>query len=137
MGHDTKERVTIDPDDAFERDKGHGVVNFCMKWPDSRGHSTVKLVDVKGVTSKKTYTVDDEGKFVPVLGFECRGLEPTACYTPSTGLSATGVGGKQFPDIDFSENGKEWYDYDECSGVPVGLSAIEWRFDRSSKAFSG
>lgn len=126
-GIDIKERVTIDPKDHFEIEGSRGDANLVMKWPDSRKQATLNIQEIKNVT-RDVYTLEDSGTFVPVIGLECRGLEPFRCHTPSTGFSAKSIGGKTFEDIDLSDGG-EWCDYDVKKDLSVGIYEVEWLCD--------
>ncbi|XP_055389060.1 CXXC motif containing zinc binding protein-like [Condylostylus longicornis] len=127
-GQETKERVTVDPDEVFGVDGSRGVANVIIKWPGAKKQSTLAIQELKKIT-RHSYTADDSGNFVPVIGFECRGLEPTRCHTPNSGFSAKGLSGRKFEDIDLSLD--EWCDYDEKKELSVGIYDVEWKFEIS------
>jgi hypothetical protein len=96
-----------------------------MKWVrDAKSQAYLNIQQVKGVT--RDLTPDDEGKFVPVVGFECRGLEPVA-FHPQGQFVVKGAGGRKvFEDVDMSEG--EWVDYDDDCGGSVSVMNLEWKF---------
>ena len=71
-------------DEIAEVDGSKGDANFAMRFPDCKKQCTVTFTDVKGVT-RDTITAEDSGNFVPIRGFDCRGLE-LAKWTPTEGL---------------------------------------------------
>ncbi|GBG74280.1 hypothetical protein CBR_g18691 [Chara braunii] len=121
-----------------ESDKESGVT-MCELYdiPNSRGKAhlvqkckfcgrtgTLTAVEGRG----KPYTAEDseEGKFVPVACFECRGLEPIVFY-PRDGWVARGTeSGTAFNDIDLSSG--EFCDWDEKASASVGIYSIEHKF---------
>ena len=79
-----KKGVFLCADEIAEVDGSKGDANFAMRFPDCKKQCTVTFTDVKGVT-RDTITAEDSGNFVPIRGFDCRGLE-LAKWTPTEGL---------------------------------------------------
>lgn len=95
-----------------------------MKWTkDSRHEAYLNVEDVKGVT--RALTADDHGKFVPIIGFDCRGLEPVD-WRPEDGFVVKAPSGFVWEDVDLSD--KDWADYDEKSGESASIMELEWEF---------
>jgi hypothetical protein len=52
---------------------GRGTANFVINL--GRKEANLSFVQVKNKT-RRTYTAEDSGKYVPIVAFECRGVEP-------------------------------------------------------------
>ncbi|KAL4860038.1 hypothetical protein ACK3TF_000258 [Chlorella vulgaris] len=110
VGEDVRENVVVDPGEQHDLDNSRGTANFRLKWDRSSKHQAYMNCEaVKG--------------FVPIMGFECRGLEPVS-YQPETFLVKS-KGGQTF-EADLSEG--EWADYDEKLGESVSIMGIEAMF---------
>ncbi|GMH39908.1 hypothetical protein BSKO_07812 [Bryopsis sp. KO-2023] len=122
-GDDTKE-VVVTTQEEIPLSGSRGTAHFVMKWDkSSKKEAYINVVEIKGVT--RDYLEADNGEFVPMIGFECRGVEPIA-YRPEDGFLVESTGGKRFEDVDISE--KDWCDFDEDAGVPVGVYELESEF---------
>lgn len=69
----------------------------------------------------------DTGGWVPVVGFDCRGLEPVGFHAEN-GWKVVTTGGTVFEDVDL---GDDWVEYCEKSSESVGIYNVEGRFVRS------
>eukprot|EP00882_Tetradesmus_deserticola_P007366 GHRQ01007760.1.p2 GENE.GHRQ01007760.1~~GHRQ01007760.1.p2 ORF type:complete len:163 (+),score=60.18 GHRQ01007760.1:249-737(+) len=122
-GSETRERVHVTAAETHDMSGSKGTANFVMKFAkDSRHECSINVMQLKGVT--RAVTEDDEGKFVPVMAFECRGIEPTA-FHPEDGFVVTSKGGKVFDDVDLSEDWSEW---DEKINESIGIYSVEAKF---------
>lgn len=75
QGEDIREGVHISPTEEHDLSGSRGTANFIMKWArDSKHECYANVQHVKGVT--RALTANDAGNFVPIISFECRGLEP-------------------------------------------------------------
>ncbi len=127
-GQEERKGVVIDDSEEHELSGSRGTAHFAMKWSrDSKHFSTINLERrmANVFDPHRGVTKDDHGKFVPVVGFECRGLEPIAWY-PRDEFRVLGESGAVWDSVDLSE--KEWFDYDEKSGESVGITDIEYEF---------
>jgi hypothetical protein len=123
-GEDTREGVYVDAGELHELSGSRGTANFAMKWArDSKHEGHLNLQQVKGVT--RPLTDEDEHKAVPIIAFDCRGLEPIA-WRPEGGFIIKTKSGKVFEDVDLSDG--EWADYDEKLGDSVSVMNLEWEF---------
>lgn len=116
--------------DAHELSGSKGSANLVMRFAKgSKNEASLSVLEIKGVT--RDVTADDDGKFVPFVAFECRGLEPVA-YRPTADdpwRVEPASGGAAFEDADLSEAaGDGWAEYDEKAGEPVGVSGWETEF---------
>ena len=74
-GEDVREHVYVSPGEVHELSGSRGTANFRLKWVrDSKHEAYLNVQQVKGVT--RALTAADEGQFVPIAGFDCRGLDP-------------------------------------------------------------
>ncbi|XP_026468670.1 UPF0587 protein GA18326-like [Ctenocephalides felis] len=74
--------------------------------------------------SFKDYTNSDSEKYKQIVTFDCRGLEPVD-FSPRDGWSVSIEEGGTFDNVDLTD--KEWNDYDEKIGQPVGIYEFESR----------
>lgn len=127
-GQEERKGVVIDDTEDHELSGSRGTAHFAMKWSrDSKHFSTINLErELANVFGRsRGLTKDDHGKFVPLAGFECRGLEPIAWY-PKDEFKVQGESGTVWDNVDLSE--QEWFDYDEKSGESVGITEIVYEF---------
>ncbi len=104
-----------------------GVANFVCKWVRDAKHAASIVVEtsVKGVT-RAVEGPEDEGVWVPVCGFECRGIEPTKLHL-GDGFTVTTRAGTVFEDVDFSDG--DWVEFCEKGNDSVGVYGVEARFE--------
>ena len=84
-GDDERKGVEVTSTHEEELPGSRGSANFALRWHrDSKmpAHLNVHEIQKEAKTKAKdtlraSYTADDEGKFVGIVGFECRGLEVT------------------------------------------------------------
>ncbi|PFH32164.1 DUF866 domain-containing protein [Besnoitia besnoiti] len=124
-GEDVRERVTLSAAETLEIPNSRGTANFLVRWNGSKSVSTINIQDVKNVT-RRTYTAEDSGKFVPVVAFECRGAEPIKWH-PADGYTVRSKKAT-FKDVDLSE---DWVDYDQDANLSVGIYNVEYEFQVS------
>jgi hypothetical protein len=131
-GGEKRSKIMLDPSEELELKGSKGHANLVIK--DGKREHTMSVVDVKGVI--KPLTPEDE--WVPIVAFECRGIEPTAWH-PTDGYQVLSTGGKLFDDVDLSEDPTMWADYCDKLGEPVQISELQWRFDllKGAKASHG
>ncbi|KAL7065738.1 hypothetical protein ACR3K2_38180 [Cryptosporidium serpentis] len=120
----TKNRITIDPNEKIPIENSRGTANYVMKWDGDKRYSTIRLIELKGITKMKYYNTDN-GNFVPIIAFECRGLNPTK-WNPTFGYNVNCISGKSFINIDLQEN--EWCEFDEEANESVGIYNIQSEF---------
>lgn len=123
-GDETRKGVFVSDEEPLDVAGGRGEVHFLLKWPGANKQSQLTVVrDVKKLT--RAITGDDSGEFVPLVGFECRGLEPYAWH-PESGYRVTSAGGSAvFDDVDLSD---DWADYDGEGEQSVGVYQVEHKF---------
>ena len=126
-----KKGVFLCADEIAEVDGSKGDANFAMRFPDCKKQCTVTFTDVKGVT-RDTITAEDSGNFVPIRGFDCRGLE-LAKWTPTEGLVVTSAGGTKWENVDLGADPDGWFEYCEKCGESVGITELEFEI-RTRKA---
>ena len=126
-----KKGVFLCADEIAEVDGSKGDANFAMRFPDCKKQCTVTFTDVKGVT-RDTITAEDSGNFVPIRGFDCRGLE-LAKWTPTEGLVVASAGGTKWENVDLGADPDGWFEYCEKCGESVGITELEFEI-RTHKA---
>ena len=85
---ETREGITVSNESEIELDQNQATVNFAMRWDGSKSQSTLDILTPGDLEMlQKAVSEDDDGKKVPLLGFECRGLEPIKYYMASFCLS--------------------------------------------------
>jgi len=62
--------VTICDDDETELANARNSANFVVKWPDTKQQAYANIVKIPKCDG--TYKKKDSGKFVSILGLECR-----------------------------------------------------------------
>lgn len=110
-------------DEPVEIKGGRGTVNFATKCKFCSREGTLNVV--KDSIKKLKFSEKDE--YLPLVKFECRGLEPIM-FAPKEGWIGETSHGVEFVDIDLKEN--EWVGYDEEYNKPVGIYDFESRFVR-------
>lgn len=79
QGEEVRERVYVTAAEEHDIPNSKGTANFIMKWAkDSKHVATLNVVELKGIT--RPYSAADDRQFVPIIAFECRGLEPVDWY---------------------------------------------------------
>lgn len=127
-GEDAREGVYVTSASEEELTGSKGTCNFQVKWvrdARSSAHLTVHE-SVKDITRRRI-TGDDNGAWVPILGLDCRGLEPTK-FHPENGWKVVSSGGTVYDDVDLRE---EWAEYCEKAQDSVGIYSVESRFVRT------
>ena len=128
---ESKSGVFMCADEVAEVDGSRGDANFAMRFPDCTKQCTVSFVSVKGVT-RDAITAEDSGAFVPIRGFDCRGLEITS-WKPTAGLVVKSAGGTKWENVDLGEDPDGWFEYCEKRGESVGITELQFEF-RTHKA---
>ncbi|KAG2176326.1 hypothetical protein INT43_005560 [Umbelopsis isabellina] len=120
--HETDENwITINAQDEVEVPGSKATANLVMKCKFCRRTSSASFEGSTG-----SYSIDQVRQFVKLAVLDCRGLEPVD-FDPRDGWLAEGAeSGTKFEDIDLTE--KDWAEYDEKAGEPVGISGIEVDF---------
>ena len=76
------------------------------------------------------YNEDNAGKFVTLLGLECRGCVLKEWKYTGTEFNAITSSGKVFEMIDLTDK-DGWFEYDEDSDCSVSVQAFEYKFELS------
>eukprot|EP00201_Polytomella_parva_P015907 CAMPEP_0175067258 /NCGR_PEP_ID=MMETSP0052_2-20121109/16990_1 /TAXON_ID=51329 ORGANISM="Polytomella parva, Strain SAG 63-3" /NCGR_SAMPLE_ID=MMETSP0052_2 /ASSEMBLY_ACC=CAM_ASM_000194 /LENGTH=164 /DNA_ID=CAMNT_0016334103 /DNA_START=64 /DNA_END=558 /DNA_ORIENTATION=- len=105
--------------------KNH-TVNLRMKFDKhSKKECTMNIQSIPKFT--RDYNFEDDRNFVPVMAFECRGLEPITFNPLGDQWIVTSKGGKVFENVDLSE--KEWSDFCDKKNEPVGIYEFESKIE--------
>ncbi|KAL5263186.1 hypothetical protein ACHWQZ_G008551 [Mnemiopsis leidyi] len=113
--------VYVSGDESSDVKGGRGTANLVAKCKMCSRENSMSIVE----GSVKAYNSDSE-KFVSVVKFECRGIEPVD-FSPRTGWVATAAdSGASYTEVDLGE--KEWCDYDENEDREVGIYDLSHQF---------
>ncbi|GIL76787.1 hypothetical protein Vretimale_8731 [Volvox reticuliferus] len=124
-GSEEKKGVYVTSTEEHELSGSKGTANLVMKFAKgSKKEASVNVQEIKGVT--RAYGADDDGKFVPIIAFECRGLDPIA-FHPEGDWRVVSTGGTKYDNVDLKEN--EWSDYCEKAAASVGIYNFESKFE--------
>mmetsp|Transcript_8134 Transcript_8134/g.27036 ORF Transcript_8134/g.27036 Transcript_8134/m.27036 type:complete len:162 (-) Transcript_8134:49-534(-) len=121
-GDEERKGVWVSVNEENELQGSRGTANFIIRFPDANKQSSLNVVEIPKVT--RPWTADDGSKMVPVIAFDCRGLEPTAWY-PESGYTIESTSGTKFEDVDLSD---EWCDYDEKLKESLSISKVNYEF---------
>jgi hypothetical protein len=124
-GGELRENVMLDPSEEMDLKGSKGTANLIMK--DGNREHSMSVVEVKGLVKPLTPDASGDG-WVPIVAFECRGIEPIKWH-PTDGYEIVSTGGTAFDDVDLAEDPTMWADYCAKLGEPVSMSNLEWRFD--------
>ena len=138
VGYDERASVTVDPQNINELENSRGEAHFVVKFEGQMKQSSIVIVDeVKNVLKKDaSITEEDDGAFVPIRGFECRGVDITGwdkCSEESgSGVTVVSKAGTVFEDVHLDE---DWYEYCEKGGEAVSATDVEFdfRIEKSGK----
>lgn len=125
-GADRRDGITVSEGDAMELEGSKGSAHFVMKWNKGEQQSYIKVVPLKKVTG--TYNESDNGKWVPILGLECRGID-VVDYVPGIDFDVETTGGTKFQSIDLTE--KEWSEYDEENDLSLSIMNFETKIEKA------
>ncbi|KAF4659456.1 hypothetical protein FOZ61_004726 [Perkinsus olseni] len=123
---EVRQRVTVNCMDEEEVSGSRGKANLVIHFKDLKKEATIVRTTVKKMKMEPKYTDEDNGKWVPLIAFECRGCEITKWY-PERGYTAVSEGGTVFDDVDLSD---DWCDYDADNDEAVGVYDLEWKLER-------
>ncbi|KAI8367749.1 hypothetical protein BD560DRAFT_399464 [Blakeslea trispora] len=117
--------ISFNQQDTYDMNSSRGTANlvmrckFCKRDMSAQFEPSFKL---------KKYDIDNNSKFQQIAQFDCRGLE-LIDFDPRESWTCKGAeSGTVFEDVDLTE--KEWVEYDEKSGEPVGINNIEVEFKK-------
>ncbi len=138
VGYDERASVTVDPQNINELENSRGEAHFVVKFEGQMKQSSIVIVDeVKNVLKKDaSITEEDDGAFVPIRGFECRGVDITGwdkCSEESgSGVTVVSKAGTVFENVHLDE---DWYEYCEKGGEAVSATDVEFdfRIEKSGK----
>ena len=122
-GEEERDNVYVSSEEEVELTGSRGTAHFTIKWDGAKKESSMSIVEIKG--QDFTMTNEKQSEFVPIVAFECRGMEPVHWY-PEGGYVCESTEGVQFEDVDLTEG--EWCEYDGENDLPVSIMNIEHKF---------
>lgn len=139
-----RENVIVNPSELQEQEDENSKeppCHFSLRWEGSKKASVLTCLDEKetkaALKKKKKYkeggprifTGDDSNDvWVPIMAFECRGLEPYEFNPMKDEFVITSEGGYLFDEEVEFEDG-EWADYDADNDCPVSISELKFKFE--------
>ena len=121
-GSEVREGVYVSSEETAELEGSRGEANLVMKFPGGTKQCSMSVVSPKGKTRALT---EDDSDFVPIVAFECRGMEPVK-WTPTDGFCCASTGGMKYTDVDLSDG--EWFEYDDENDLSVSIQNVEHEF---------
>ncbi|CCE79920.1 Piso0_003012 [Millerozyma farinosa CBS 7064] len=111
--------VTINRFEQYEVTGSKGSANFVYRCRMCKSEHSASI----SRTDRK-YTSDDNGKAVPLLIIDARGVDFTE-FKPVGQFQCTGAGsGTAFDEVDLEDG--EWFDYDDKEGAEVSIVDVKW-----------
>jgi len=124
MGDDVRSEVWVSGVEESELSGSKGTANFVMKWDKQSKHQAYAVVEqVKGLT--RPIGAEDNNTWVPVVAFECRGLDMER-HHPRDGWVVVSTSGKSFTDVDLSD---DWCEVDEDTGDCISIMNLQSKFE--------
>ncbi|KAJ3312855.1 hypothetical protein HDV04_002665 [Boothiomyces sp. JEL0838] len=123
--HESNESVvTLKASDEVEQNNSRGVANLVMKCKFCKKEGTM---DIERPTLKQ-YTLENSGKFQPLVVIEGRGWEPVGWILKNGFVAEGEESGTVFDDIALDE---DWVEYDEKQGESVEIMNIEYNVTKA------
>mmetsp|Transcript_43596 Transcript_43596/g.136794 ORF Transcript_43596/g.136794 Transcript_43596/m.136794 type:complete len:159 (-) Transcript_43596:696-1172(-) len=122
---EVRTEVVVCEDEEVELTSGRGTANFKCKFPGSSKEASCSITthaDVRAING------EEDGDFVAVVAFECRGLEPVKFY-PREDFAVQSPGGKVFTEVDLSDG--DWADYDDEADISVSITEFEYTIEKA------
>lgn len=141
--YEIREKVAFNLQETVEQEENSREPDhhFALSWEGAKKRSTLIVLDeaaTKTALKKKkykeeftylTYPSEQSGNFVPVLAFECRGLEPYAFHClGGDEFRVESEGGAMFEsDVDLSDG--DWAEYDEEHDASVSIDKFQTKIE--------
>lgn len=122
-GEDVRENVTVSSREEVDLTGSRGTAHFALKWARDAKHQA-SLQVVEEIKKLKLEWSSEDNQFGPLVGFDCRGLEPIS-WQPQDGFIVTASNGAVFEDVDLSD---DWSEYEEKAKQVISISDLKWRF---------
>ncbi|XP_050430556.1 CXXC motif containing zinc binding protein [Adelges cooleyi] len=118
-GEQSDKWIYMSQDEKVSMKGSRGEANLVTKCKMCSRDSSI---DILPETVSK-YTIEDSNKFKTVVSFDCRGMS-VVDFSPRNGFKCRGIeSNTPFEDINLEE--REWVDYDEKAGHPVGIYELQ------------
>ena len=131
---EVRERIVIDPTELHdgeipdhEKHRSEHPYHFVMKWDGDKKRSTIRIIlddDDDDETKNSVVKSTDKGTFVPILQFDCDGLEPYAFHPLGEEFSIT-----------ILRNLAMISDKLSCTAVPGGVTPFDLAYSSNSLTF--
>lgn len=124
-GGDETRSVIVDPSNVEEITGSRGECNFKLKWQGGKKESYLNVMVPKG----SDLALVAGGDFTPIVSFDCRGFEPIEWNYRESSFELVDNSGTKYSDVSLAEG--DWFEYDEIGGESVGVTNLEYKFQRS------
>merc|ERR1712142_623914 len=121
-GTEERKGVIVSDKEEIEIEATRERAHFICSFGEPR-KATLNVIQIKGLT--RAITSDDSGEWVPIVAFECRGMDVTGWY-PGDGFRCVSEGGVDMGEVNLSE---DYCDYDEDNDIMVQAINLEWRIE--------
>jgi len=114
--------ISITKDEKVSTKGGRGEANLMISCKGCKRDHTIDIIE-----GGKTITTDKSGSFVPVVSFECRGIE-IIDYDPRMGFTCEGTESGTPFEVDLSE--RDWSDFDDKTSASVGIYNLSYKLEK-------
>jgi len=121
-GEETDKWTYVTAEERVPLKGGRGEANLAVKCKGCKRENNIELEGGKRISA------NDSANWVPVILFECRGVEITA-YEPRMGFTCEAVNSGTSFDVDLSEG--DWSEYDDKASQSIGIYNVEHKIEKS------
>lgn len=115
--------VSLEEEVPLPKSRGHAHLLQKCKFCGREGNITMTPGSGRPLTDEHC----EEGKYAPMMAFDCRGLEPVEFAFMGPQWRVESVEGTVYENVDLSEG--EWFEYDEKGSCPVSISKLKSVFE--------
>lgn len=120
-GELTAKETCVSLEEEVPIPKSRGLANLVQKCKFCGREGTISMT--AGVGRPLTGELCEEGKYAPLMVFDCRGLEPVDFLFMDPHWRVESAEGTVFENVDLS--GGDWVEYDEKGSCPVSISNLK------------
>lgn len=124
-GEVTPKETCVSLEEKIPTPKNRGYVNLLQKCKFCSREGNITMVP--GASRPLTGEDCEEGKYTPLMVFDCRGLEPIDFSFIGPQWKVETESGTVFENVDLSA--EDWAEYDEKGSCPVSISDLKSRFE--------
>mmetsp|Transcript_10891 Transcript_10891/g.16894 ORF Transcript_10891/g.16894 Transcript_10891/m.16894 type:complete len:162 (-) Transcript_10891:319-804(-) len=121
---DRREGVFVSDTEEHELEGSRGTGNFVVRFEGQRKQAYLNVIQIKNQT--RDITGQDANTFVPVVAFDCRGLEVVGWH-PGEDFEISSEGGFSFGPVDLAE--RDWAEYDDENDLSVSITGLDFKIE--------